>query len=223
VAESDLIALNNRIRQLLSEQQWQSRWPPENVQRYMAEFKTRSKQFEQTAERLIEQIVRPRLETIAGYFPNAGLSEREPLRRCNCWFGYCERFPASAQIAFSFEHDVSWRRAYLRYEAHLMPCFVNINEQDRLELSLEQLDEAQVAAWVEDRLVEFLDAYLQIDRGPDDAEEETVTDPVCGMRIARTAAAASFVHRGHPYFFCSDACQRNFADAPSTYVQFKAL
>jgi hypothetical protein len=52
------------------------------------------------------------------------------------------------------------------------------------------MDDA-VAEWVEQRLLEFLDAYLQIDRGDDDFDEESATDPVCGMRISRSSAVAS--------------------------------
>jgi Cu+-exporting ATPase len=72
-------------------------------------------------------------------------------------------------------------------------------------------------------LLDFLDAYLQIDRGGDALSDETATDPVCGMRINRSSAAASDSHRGHPYFFCSGKCQEMFARDPTAYVEVKAM
>lgn len=220
---SDLLGFNNRIRELLTDRNRESHWREQDADAYMARFETFRRVFHQTAARLIDHHVRPRLETLAGYFPHAKLNEDDPPERCSCWFGYCERFPASARIGFDVEHDARWQRAYLRYEAYMMPLFVNLNEQDRLEFPLDAADDAQIAPWVEDRLLEFLDSYLQIDRGPDEAEDEGVTDPVCGMRIERGAAAASYVYRGHPYFFCSDACQRKFAEAPTAFIQFKPM
>jgi YHS domain-containing protein len=220
---SDLLAFNNRVHHLLAAQDCGAHWEAEEAREYMANCEARRRQFEELASRLVSRDVQPRLETIVGYFPQAGLSRDEPVGHCAAWFGYCERFPATARIGFAVEHDLKWRRAYLRYEVSMMPLFVNLNEEDRLEMSLEEPDEAQAAPWVEERLLEFLEAYLQIDRGPADADDESATDPVCGMRIQRGEAAGSFVYRGHPYFFCSEACQKKFVESPNSYVQFKTL
>jgi YHS domain-containing protein len=80
-----------------------------------------------------------------------------------------------------------------------------------------------VADWVEQRLLDFLDNYLRIDRGGDDFDEDTATDPVCGMRIIRSTAIASGSYRGHPYYFCSTDCQKKFAREPTTYVEVKSM
>jgi len=42
----------------------------------------------------------------------------------------------------------------------------------------------------------------------------TVKDPVCGMQIESTAAAASEDYEGKTYYFCSDACQQRFVASP---------
>ncbi|WP_240641644.1 heavy metal translocating P-type ATPase [Nocardioides ferulae] len=59
-----------------------------------------------------------------------------------------------------------------------------------------------------------------------DEEEETimsetpaqVTDPVCGMSVDPTSAAASAEHSGRTYHFCSTHCANQFRDAPDTYA-----
>lgn len=46
----------------------------------------------------------------------------------------------------------------------------------------------------------------------------TVTDPVCGMTIDPTEAAASSTYGGKTYHFCARACETKFNVAPATYA-----
>jgi P-type Cu+ transporter len=46
-----------------------------------------------------------------------------------------------------------------------------------------------------------------------------VTDPVCGMRIDDDDAAATAVHEGTTYYFCSQTCHDAFEDDPTSYVK----
>ncbi len=44
-------------------------------------------------------------------------------------------------------------------------------------------------------------------------------DPVCGMEIERKKATATHEYQGKTYYFCSAACQANFASEPQRYVK----
>ena len=46
----------------------------------------------------------------------------------------------------------------------------------------------------------------------------TVTDPVCGMQIDTSEAAAQTIHGGQAYFFCSEDCRRTFEENPEEFV-----
>lgn len=46
----------------------------------------------------------------------------------------------------------------------------------------------------------------------------TVTDPVCGMQIDTSEAAAQTIHEGQAYFFCSEDCRRTFEENPEEFV-----
>lgn len=46
---------------------------------------------------------------------------------------------------------------------------------------------------------------------------DTVEDPVCGMEIGREAAAATEVHDGQTFYFCSQACRETFVNDPHRY------
>jgi len=51
-----------------------------------------------------------------------------------------------------------------------------------------------------------------------ESSQERVTDPVCGMQIRSDKAAARTVHDGTAYFFCAEACRRQFELEPERYV-----
>jgi YHS domain-containing protein len=44
-------------------------------------------------------------------------------------------------------------------------------------------------------------------------------DPVCGMTVDEKGAAATAVHQGKTYFFCSAACKVKFEKAPAQYTK----
>ncbi len=50
------------------------------------------------------------------------------------------------------------------------------------------------------------------------AGTDTVTDPVCGMKIAQADAVATVEHGGRTYYFCSQDCADSFREAPEDYV-----
>lgn len=220
---SDLVQFAKSVEDQLGKADREPHWTSEEAERYMAEVARRRERLEHVAARLNETVVQPRLETLASYFANASMTQDEPAGHCSCWFGYCERFPASTKVAFAVEHDVRYENAVVAYEATMVPVFIKFNEQDKLTTPLDELTDEAVSEWVEERLLEFLDAYLRIDRGGDDFKEEPATDPVCGMRISRSNAAACDSYRGHPYYFCSTDCQRKFSDDPTAYVRVKPL
>lgn len=45
-----------------------------------------------------------------------------------------------------------------------------------------------------------------------------VTDPVCGMQLLPDKAASSVDHKGQTYYFCTDACRKQFEAEPERYV-----
>jgi YHS domain-containing protein len=47
---------------------------------------------------------------------------------------------------------------------------------------------------------------------------ETVADPVCGMRLDPTDAAANRDHEGVTYHFCSVWCAKRFDEDAGAYI-----
>lgn len=46
---------------------------------------------------------------------------------------------------------------------------------------------------------------------------DTAQDPVCGMQIELEDAAASEVHEGRTFYFCSRLCHERFVADPHRY------
>ncbi|QKY18572.1 MULTISPECIES: YHS domain-containing protein [Halobacteriales] len=44
------------------------------------------------------------------------------------------------------------------------------------------------------------------------------TDPVCGMDVDETDAAATAEYDGQTYYFCAEGCKDTFTSAPEEYV-----
>jgi Cu+-exporting ATPase len=42
-------------------------------------------------------------------------------------------------------------------------------------------------------------------------------DPVCGMEIKESEAAAKLEYKGKTYYFCSEGCKKSFEKKPDKY------
>ena len=47
----------------------------------------------------------------------------------------------------------------------------------------------------------------------------TITDPVCGMQLESSQAAAQTVYEGQAYFFCSEECRKTFEENPKEFLK----
>lgn len=214
----DLQQFSREVQQRVAAANAEPKWTAEAASRYMAVLEPRRKRFAEVARRLIADVIVPRMTVVAEPFANAQADRNAHQDRSLWWFEYCERFPLTARLEFSVGHNETIEQVQLRYELELMPTFTRYDSHDRFVMPLDAVDDEVAAEWVEQKLLEFLSTYLTVDRGRDDFEDESVTDPVCGMRIRRSAAIASSDYKGHPYHFCSLACRGRFDTTPERYV-----
>ena len=48
--------------------------------------------------------------------------------------------------------------------------------------------------------------------------EDTAVDPVCGMKIKKSDAKATYEYNGKTYYFCMEGCKEKFVKEPAKYV-----
>lgn len=218
LAMQDLSEFSKLIEERIAEAKKQPAWEPSTHDRYMSGMGARHEQFRQLAARLIETVIRPRVQVLAGHFRNAQVTSPEQAMHCACWFGYAERFPANVKLELVVDHDDRIETFIVRYEMSVIPAFIKYEPHDMLRVAIDAVDEGTVAQWVESKVLDFLSDYLRLDRGQTDFDDETVVDPVCGMRIARSAAVEHSQYAGHPYHFCSVECRKRFEANPKEFI-----
>lgn len=49
--------------------------------------------------------------------------------------------------------------------------------------------------------------------------ESRVADPVCGMEMEKSEAAADYEYNGKTYYFCMESCKEKFVQNPESYVK----
>lgn len=49
--------------------------------------------------------------------------------------------------------------------------------------------------------------------------DDTVVDPVCGMKIKKSEAKATHEYNGKTYYFCMEGCKEKFVGNPENYVK----
>lgn len=193
----------------------------DQIGREMANLQLKLEGFERLSAQLVDGCIRPRLALVAARFTNADLDRHERNASCGASFGYCNRYPATVRVTFVVQHDDTVENLLFRFEVRIQPVFFKYEPHDKLVLPIHDLDEKHVARWVEERLLSFLHDYLRLDRGEESLDEDLLTDPVCGMRLARNAVAANETYRGHSYYFCTEECLQKFSKDPSRYVWFR--
>lgn len=181
----------------------------------------RLRAYEQASSRILADIIVPRVEVVAGFFPNAGPESRMTRKHCAWWFGYCERFPASVKLDISCGHDEEIRNLYVIQELRMIPSFIRYERYDRLVQPLEKVNIEVVTQWVEDRLTAFVHAYLQLEATDRLQAQALATDPVCHMRMVTDDAAASLDYQGHRFYFCTQSCHDEFAAAPEHFAKIE--
>ncbi len=212
--------LDRRLRQRFAACEERRHEEHEQSRREMDEMEERLARYTPLADWLAGEVIRPRLERLAGYFDNAHAPEdRNGRHSCVYVFERTPRFPATAAVEFGVTRDGQFRALEVYHEVHIVPAFGAVPGADRLVLSLDEADEGQVAAWVEEKILAFLDAYLRLETADSYQAENMVTDPVCGMAVNKVRAPARMEYLGAVYYFCVEECRRRFAENPERYLQ----
>ena len=218
MADQDSFELE--IQQRLNAATERNQREQQQLQAQMTDLEQRHDTFAKTAERLTAKIIRPRIEKLATYFDNARMRGNTDLgsHRCGCMLSHTPRFPATVSFDIGVGHDEQIEKVLLYFDLEILPVFFKFSPHVATEFPLDQVDDALAAKWVEQQIVSFVDTYLQLEQSNQYQQESLVTDPVCGMRIRKSVAAANQACHGTTYYFCTGQCAQKFAEHPEHYV-----
>jgi YHS domain-containing protein len=217
---SDLQELERRIEEELSAAQERRCAQEDHQRRSIIEFQQRHERYAMIAGRVLQTIIRPRVHKTAEYFKHAGFLDCDEAGkdRCALYLGHTPRFPTTAKLELTVSRDAQCETLIVLYDLEILPIFFPFQGSTRLILPLGRVNDENVAAWVDDRLVSFVETYLRVEAADQYDTRDLATDPVCGMRINQLYAAAKSDYEGQTYYFCLEECRGKFAKNPRQYL-----
>jgi YHS domain-containing protein len=211
--------LERRIQEKLALREERRSLRNNHTQRLMNEFDDRMKHYGIVADGLMDTVIRPRMEQLKRCIETLNAPQSEATRHtCKLLFKHTSAFPATATIELGVTHDGQYKTILVQYDASIVPLFFRFDGKNQLSMSLEEVDQTRASAWIEEKLLQFVDAYLSLETTSQYQTDNTATDPVCGMSVNRADAPAQMDYQGTTYFFCIDECRNKFAENPRRYL-----
>lgn len=112
------------------------------------------------------------------------------------------------RLSAATDHDV--RRLILNYDLEIIPVFIQFDSHKQAEWPVEAIDRQDVAAWIDDRIVDFVKTYLSLHTNEHYLKDHMVEDPIAAVRFPKYAAAATAERSGKTYYFISEETRREF-------------
>ena len=153
---------------------------------------------------------KPRLETLLQKFgdrvqvtPQLTLSTREAT------FAFASEL-GRVRLRFSASTDPDVRQVILSYDLEIIPIFFRYEPHAELVFPLDAVDEAAAERWVDDRIVDFVRAYLSMSENNFYQREGLVEDPVAHISFPSFVAGATLEWQGKKYYFIGEETRHEF-------------
>jgi hypothetical protein len=114
-------------------------------------------------------------------------------------------------LRFSAATDRDVRHVLLGYDLEITPAFFRYEPHAELEFPLDAIDGSAAGRWVDDRIVDFVRAYLSMGENEFYTPEHMVEDPVAGVGFPDFAAGATLEWQGEKYYFIGEETRQEFA------------
>jgi YHS domain-containing protein len=186
------------------------------MKKFQAEQVEEHKQRQQRLEQLgqvfdeLRDIWRPRIELLVKKFgdrvqatPRITPSAREAT------FDFQSRL-ARVRLKFSATTDRDVKNVILTYNLEIIPVLMRFKAHDEVELPLTAVDKDAAAKWIDDRIVDFIQAYFALGENDIYLKDQMVEDPIAHVRFPKFAAAATLERQGKTFYFLGDETRREF-------------
>ena len=168
------------------------------------------KEYEKLQPRIVE-IVKPRLEALdkrAG--DRVKVTPSVPGSRRSAPFEF--RSPKAAMtLTFCVAPDRSLKNAVVEYDLSIVPVLWKFDSHAEFSTPVATPDEKGLTRWLDDRIVGFVELFIQINEGEYFDKAEYVEDPVAKVKFPKFAAGATLDHGGQTHFFIDAQTKAEFA------------
>jgi YHS domain-containing protein len=182
-------------------------------QQELQHYQERQKLFQEyeKAQARVVQIARPRLEALAkraGERVSVTPSVSESRRSAKFEF---KSPKAHITLTFAVAPDRDLKNVVVESDLKIVPVLWRFDSHAEFTSPIAALDEAGLTRWLDDRIVAFVELYVQIHQGEIFEKAEYVEDPVAKVKFPKFAAGASLEQGGQTVYFIDENTKREFA------------
>ncbi|MFO0948272.1 MAG: hypothetical protein U1D30_20510 [Planctomycetota bacterium] len=157
----------------------------------------------------IREMAQVRLEALITKFPDLKVKRGESRYGQEAQIYFASPL-ASVKIRFAVCHDEEVRNVALDYHLEILPIFIKFEPHSRFEQPLDSFDLNAAAAWLDDRLVSFVQTYLSMQFAASYQAHHLVSDPVAGINFPESFTKATLEFEGQKYYFISEETKKAF-------------
>jgi len=168
------------------------------------------KQYEKAQARVVE-IARPRLEALAkraGDRVKVTPSVSQTRRQAAFEF---RSNKAHITMTFEASPDVAIKNVVVDFDLKVVPVLWKFEAHSEFVTPIDAMDEAGLTRWLDDRIVGFVELYVQMHEGEIYDKAEYVEDPVANVKFPKFAAGATLELDGKTFFFIDEKTRAEFA------------
>ncbi|MCI0704673.1 MAG: hypothetical protein L0241_26760 [Planctomycetia bacterium] len=168
------------------------------------------KEYEKAQAKVVE-LAKPRLEALAkraGERVSVTPSVSETRRSARFEF----RSPkAYITLTFSVAPDRELKNVVVEYDLKIVPVLWKFDSHAEFSTPIAALDANGLTRWLDDRIVGFIELYIQIHESELFDKAEFAEDPIAKVKFPKFAAGATLEHGGQTHFFIDENTKAEFA------------
>jgi YHS domain-containing protein len=168
------------------------------------------KEYEKAQARIVE-IAKPRLEALAKRAGDrAKVTPTVSQTRRAAAFEF-KSAKALMTLTFSVAPDQELKRAVVESDLKVVPVLWKFDSHSEFSTPVASVDTAGLTKWLDDRILSFVDLFIQVHEGEIVEKAEMVEDPVAKISFPKFAAGATLEQGGKTYFFIDEKNKAEFA------------
>jgi hypothetical protein len=174
------------------------------------ERQQRLRDYEKVQAKIVEG-AKPRLDALAkraGERASVTPSVSESRRSARFEFRSTK---ASISLTFSVAPDQEIRNAVVECDLRIVPVLWKFDSHAESATPIANPNFDALTKWLDDRIVGFVELYIQIHESELFDKAELVEDPVAKIKFPKFAAGATLQHAGQTYYFIDDQSKATFA------------
>jgi hypothetical protein len=159
----------------------------------------------------LREVWRPRLETLAQEFgdrlkvvPNVTPGRREALFEAKSPL-------ASIKLKFTASANADVTELVLTYDLDILPILMKFERHAEIAFPLDAVEEPKLTKWIDDRIIAFVQTYLEMHSNQYYLQDQMVEDPIAHVRFPKFAAAATRNRGEETLYFISESTAAEFA------------